>query len=270
MGVIRRNLIRFGSHGTRAIGALWGETFPFYYVMEYQKSGGTWLGGMLADYLQIPFPQHNLLPMACSCVVHGHWPYTPGLRRVFYLYRDGRDVMVSLFFYRQQLIRLARERGEVSPYEATYRRLFGPAEPWDPAALLPRFMEHEARHPTGTRRSWSAHVADWIDRPHVVALSYESLLTDAAATLARVIPQHAGRDVDPDRLRATIDKFSFQKQTGRRAGHEDRADFRRKGVAGDWKNHFGREAAEVFDHHFGDTLVRLGYEPDRTWIRRCA
>ncbi len=270
MGLIRRNLQRFGTHGTRLLGAVWGEQFPFYYVMEYQKSGGTWLGSLIADYLQIPFPQHTVMPMGCSCVVHGHWRYSPRLRRVFYLYRDGRDVMVSLFFYRMRQIDLARRRGEVDPHERTYRRLFGPRfDPADAAGLLPRFIEHEARHPTGTRVPWHVHCAEWaFDRPGVVTLSYEALLADTAGTLATALPAHTGAPIDADRLRASVAKFSFQKQTGRRPGQEDRGDFKRKGIAGDWRNHFTRETAETFDHLHGDMLVRLGYEPDRTWVQR--
>ena len=39
----------------------------------------------------------------------------------------------------------------------------------------------------------------------------------------------------------------------------------RKGIVGDWKNYFSREAGEVFDRHCGDVMVRLGYEADRDW-----
>lgn len=269
MSIVRSNLLRFGSHGTRLIGALWGETFPFYYVMEYQKSGGTWLGSLLADYLQIPFPQHSLLPMACSSVVHGHWRYTPNLRRVFYLYRDGRDVLVSLYFYRMRQVRLAQEQGRTDRYDPVYRRLLGrDFDPDDVARHLPRFFEHELRHPTGTRAPWSTHVGEWaFGRPHVVTLSYEALLADAVGTLSRALPKHTGAEVDLERLQASVDKFSFRKQTGRKAGEENRGDFRRKGIAGDWRNHFTREMAELFDRHQGEMLVRLGYEPDRRWVQ---
>jgi hypothetical protein len=57
----------------------------------------------------------------------------------------------------------------------------------------------------------------------------------------------------------------MQRATGRAPGQEDRTNFIRKGVVGDWVNHFSREAAEVFDWLAGDTLVSLGYEPDRGW-----
>ncbi len=42
----------------------------------------------------------------------------------------------------------------------------------------------------------------------------------------------------------------------------------RKGQAGDWRNHFTREAAEIFDRYCGDMLISTGYEPDHEWVRR--
>lgn len=266
--MLRRNLLRFGSHGTRLMGRLWGEQFPFYYVSEYQKSGGTWLGGMIADVLQIPFPQHNLLPMACTCVVHNHWRFDPRLRRVFYLYRDGRDVMTSLYFHRMRDIRQAREAGETSAMDRAYGKLFGANYDLDDSrGNMDRFIAHELENPVGTRAPWHVHVDEWaFDRPHVVTVSYEELKADAAAALCRIIPQHTGQELDPLKAKATAEKFTFARQTGRKAGTEDRASFRRKGVTGDWINHFDRAAAERFEASCGDTLRRLGYVDDASWV----
>ena len=55
---------------------------------------------------------------------------------------------------------------------------------------------------------------------------------------------------------------------GRKAGEEDRGSFIRKGVAGDWVNHFGPTAARRFDELAGDALVAVGYEEDRDWVDR--
>jgi hypothetical protein len=60
----------------------------------------------------------------------------------------------------------------------------------------------------------------------------------------------------------------MKRQTGRAPGHADPTQHIRKGVVGDWRNHFSREAAETFQQLFGAALVRLGYEADDRWIER--
>jgi hypothetical protein len=97
---------RLSKEATRRIGRRWGERFPFYYVCEYPKSGGTWLAQMVGDCLQVPFPRYSVFPIGCEAVILNHWRYDPRLRRVFYIYRDGRDVMTSFFFHR---LRIARQ-----------------------------------------------------------------------------------------------------------------------------------------------------------------
>jgi len=37
--------------------------------------------------------------------------------------------------------------------------------------------------------------------------------------------------------------------------------------AGDGRHHFTRDAAEVFDHYAGQTLIDFGYECDRSWVQ---
>lgn len=257
---------------TRRIGMYWGDRLAFYYVCEHPKSGGTWLAKMVGDYLQLPFPQHSVLPVGCSSVVKNHLRFDHRLRRVFYLYRDGRDVMASLYFDRLRVARGPRRPG--SRYiRRTYERLLG--EDYDPAdvvAHLPRFMEYEFRNPgRGTPLNWRDHIDDWVDpagRDGTAYVSYESLRADCAATLGAALQQVTGEAVDPWQLSATVEKMSIDRQRQRwEQGHVIPQHIR-KGAVGDWKNYFSREAAELFDELAGDTLVRLGYEKDRDWVGR--
>jgi hypothetical protein len=246
---------------------LCGEAFPFYYVMEFPKSGGSWLADMIADYLQVPRPVKSVLPIGTQAVIHGHWSYTPGLRRVFYIHRDGRDVAVSMYFRTLHELEHPSYSSSRRYYARRFPSLFGP-NPRDPAATLPAFVAEFARRPGGTRLGWAQHISDWAFRDGVVRLSYEDLSHDAVGVLADALPRHTGKPIDLRKLETTVDKFSFERQTaGRQRGSEDRTSFFRKGIVGDWKNHFTREAGRIFDTHFGDMLVRLGYERDRLWWR---
>ena len=261
---------KLAKDSTRLIAIRGGESFSFYYVSELPKSGGTWVARMVSDYLQLPFPQLTIFPLAFRCVIQNHWTYHPKLRRVFYLYRDGRDVMISFFFDR---IRVARhsDRATRKRLGRIYEKLLGKKyDPQDSVRLLPRFIEFEFTHPgRGPRVNWRDHIESWFDPPrrrHVAYLSYEALLADCAGTLAQAIEQITGEPVDAWRLQTTVEKFSMARQTGRKPGQEDITQHTRKGVAGDWKNHFSRECAELFNDLAGDALVMLGYEQDRNWV----
>ena len=259
---------------TRWIAVRWGESIPFHYVSEHPKSGGTWLARMVGDALQLPFPQHTVLPLGFRCVIQNHWRYDPRLSRVFYLYRDGRDVMTSFYFDRLRIARYTERPGRMM-MRNTYEKLFGKGyDPADVVRHMPRFIEYEFANPgRGTPLNWRDHVADWYrpeGRDGIAYLSYEELIEDCAGALGRALEQIAGEPIDPWRIETTVEKMSMRRQTGRRPGEADISQHIRKGVVGDWRNHFSREAAEIFDELAGDALVELGYEEDRGWVDRYA
>ncbi len=262
---LRLLLERFGSHGNRALGALLGPASPHVYVVEFPKSGGTWLAETIADYLGVPRPDRPCFPVLGRAVLHGHWSYTPRLCRVFYMHRDVRDVAISAYF---------RWRWEVQnpPYPQTcayYRRrlpvLFRP-DADDIRTCLPQFIREFAAGAAGSRLSWSEHVLAWRDRPHVVPVCYEDLLENAASVLAKALPPQLG-PIDEERLEFAVAQNSFERRSGRRPGQENRRSFMRKGIAGDWRNYTSRAAGEVFDRHFGEVMTLLGYEGSRDWWR---
>jgi hypothetical protein len=52
---------------------------------------------------------------------------------------------------------------------------------------------------------------------------------------------------------------------GRDAGSEKVTSHYRKGIAGDWKNHFTEKHKQLFKDRYGDLLVKLGYENSNDW-----
>jgi hypothetical protein len=67
-------------------------------------------------------------------------------------------------------------------------------------------------------------------------------------------------------LLGSIYAHRFEAQTrGRRAGSEDTGSHYRKGVAGDWVNHFDDVHVKAFKDRFEGLIPKLGYEPDDDW-----
>lgn len=69
-----------------------------------------------------------------------------------------------------------------------------------------------------------------------------------------------------ERILGIVYENDFQKKTrGRQPGQEDTKSHYRKGVAGDWKNHFNENHIKIFKEKYNDLLIQLGYEKDDNW-----
>lgn len=269
MGMIKFQAERAAKFFTKQIGKYYGESFPFYYVSEFPKSGGTWFANMLSDYLQLPFPRRVRLPVGFSCVLQNHWAYEPRLRRVVTVYRDGRDVMSS-YYYDKIRVGQHSDLAPKTKVQKFYHDLFGKdPTPEDVVELLPIFLEHEFKNPgRGVHAPWHEFVMGWHNKPHVIGVSYEELHTDAKSALRRVVEELTDKEADEWRIETAVEKFSFERMTGRKRGTSDIAQHARKAIVGDWKNTFSKKSAEIFNQYAGDALVQLGYETDKNWVDR--
>ena len=129
---------------------------------------------------------------------------------------------------------------------------------------LPRFIEwtFEGGYPGF---SWAEFVEMWHGVPNVIETSYEAVTRNTVKELIKIVkyidPERL-KDIDPDKI---VSDYSFEKQSNRKRGEEDVKSFIRKGIIGDWKNVFNREACQVFSHYAGDELICLNYEKDHSW-----
>jgi len=238
---------------------------PLYLVTEYQKSGGSWVGQMLSEYLQLPFPR-NKIPSLKSSVLHGHIMPTPFLKNILCVYRDGRDTVVSSYFH------MLFESDKNSPHLVKKCRSDLNFRDYDDVREnMPEFIEYLfSKHHIKTliRRNqftWAQFVDAWHDKD-VASVKYEKLITDATSEMSQAILKLTNEEVNLERLQKIVKKYSFENQTKRKPGQEDKKSFLRKGQAGDWMEKFNKEAGKVFDHYAGEQLCLLGYEKDNTWI----
>lgn len=245
-------------HGTE-LGMLMGCGFP--------KSGTVWLCQLLGTSLGLPYPRDYRMPIAMPAVIHGHWGYDQRFPKTAYIRRDGRDVIMSRYFYFVRVMGLPKKPARSQQLKDLFERLYGPN--FDTGAVranLPRFIEYQFTSSSGPDGlNWAQHVSDWWDRPHVAQVAYEELLNDPEDSLSRVVAELKGEECDPDVVSMSVARWAFATTSKRRPGQEDRTSFQRKGIAGDWMNYFTPEAAEIFDHYAGDALLELGYVDDRAW-----
>lgn len=244
-------------------------------VIEYPKSGGTWLGQLVSGYLDIPFPR-NRFPLLKRSLFHGH--YLPkGLitknKKILLLVRDGRDVMVS--FYHHQLI--FNDKTKKNPHKVEYYRNTVGFDDYDNVKEnMAAYLDYSFTHvPPKTQHflfhgNWYEFNDAWMSELEkgkgIYLLQYEDLLEDAHGTLTKLFQEFFGeKKIDENRLKDVIQKFSFENQTQRKKGEENTKSFLRKGIRGDWKNYFDDKEKTIFKKHSKNMLVRLGYEKDHNW-----
>jgi hypothetical protein len=153
----------------------------------------------------------------------------PGAKLIV-IYRDGRDVVVSDRFFTEDY-----GNGSFSFERAV--------------ADWRRDMETHLRYAEG-------HT--------LCAVSYETLLTDGKPVVESLL-RFLGLPYDDALVEDLMERSSFRFHAGRERGQENRKRFYRKGIVGDWRNHFTPEHKRIFKEVAGDMLIRLGYERDLAW-----
>ena len=231
---------------------------PYHVINEYPKSGGTWIGQMLARALDLPFPR-NRLPLLEPSIMHGHFLHGWGISNPLLVWRDGRDVLVSWYYHS------LFEHETNAPLVRRTRAMLGERDWDDVVEHLPRFMEYAFERSRSPRYSWAQFVDAWAARADVRHTHYESFRADAAGELVRVVSEWAGAELGRDAAGTIAEQHSFAAMSGRELGHEDKHSFLRKGVVGDWKRVFSARSRRLFHDYAGPQLRLLGYEADDSW-----
>lgn len=225
----------------------------------YMKSGSTWFRNLVAGVIygidpelvpyklvwdlvpnygpKRPYYKRYSLPMYFK----SHDLPQPQFKRVVYLIRDGRDVMVSYFHHFKTM-----EGGKESDFLKLVKGKKG----------LPAVCK------------WHRHVETWLSNPYqaqLLMIKYEDLKNNPVNELRRFCA-FAGADRDEAFLQRIADKASFEnmrqkeaeKGMGLLAWPKEKA-FVRRGQIGSYKDEMPPEILEVFLRDAEDTLRKLGY-----------
>lgn len=166
----------------------------------------------------------------------------------FVVIRDLRDTLVSGYFS----FKLSHPNiSEASGYfQSVLNR-----EPFEAGMTL--LMHEWLNHCAEIQRSWH-EAGEPLTR-------YEDLLYDDVAIFHRDLIERCGLPCSETRFRDAVMSHRFEAISGRPRGQEDPANHFRKGVAGDWRNHFTDRLKDEFKKLYGDVLIATGYEADRDW-----
>ena len=214
----------------------------------------------------------------------------------FHVVRDPRDVLVSAYFshlhshstrgwqaladHRARLRQAPREEGLFLELEFS-KTSFEEFDRWDyrQSNVLELKMEDLSAAPLdGFLRI--ARFLEILDEDRHSALGeLSTLLTTRMNRLNHKgrrfmpgqlplfpVPRIRRHSIPPGLIRRILDKKSFQRMSGgRRKGEEDVKSHFRKGVPGDWRNHFTPELLAAFKERYNHLVIKLGYETSEDW-----
>ncbi|HED14499.1 MAG TPA: hypothetical protein ENI62_12740, partial [Gammaproteobacteria bacterium] len=200
------------------------------HVVEYPKSGGSWIRNMIRSYQGSRlFTGEGLIHRGDTVLVHRL--YASHYCRPIIVVRDPRDIYVSFYYYETQY----ENRGKSLEIDKYYKR--------DPDKSLREdfaaYLEKKLLYPTHPWFFFSKFLDSWLNRPYICVVRYEDCLSDAEAQLVRIL-RFIDQPVDLELVRSTVEAANFKNITrekygvSRKPAEANNLKFHRKGVAGDW------------------------------------
>ena len=236
-----------------------------FLINEYPKSGGTWLKLMLADALNLPAWTKSK-PVWGSCVMQAHRICKPGRCRTVALLRDGRDVMVSMYYHS-----FFRNEFQNASYTNLMKQKFRFEDLSDIQANLLPFMKALFDAPASPGFNWLDFVYTSVQQENVVICRYEELRADTPRTLVRLVNELTDQKLSASRAELISEAHSManmRKRKGKvaavtKGSQIPEVSFMRKGVVGGWDDAFSDESLDWFEARAGSGLDLLGYTRGR-------
>jgi len=269
MAKLNEQLVAYARVITKRQAAARGLTvFPDdTFLVSFPRSGNTWTRFLVCNLInpehpvnfaelesRIPeiyfVPDRELRKFPRPRVIKSHECFDPRYRKIIYIVRDPRDVLIS--YYEFQLKR------RVITEECSLEE------------FLPRFLESAVEPKIG---SWRDHVVSWVatrgGHKDFLLLRYEEMLSNTQQEATK-IASFLGLDSNSERIARAVELSSadrmrkLEKEQARQwsATRKTRQDkpFVRKAISGDWKSQLSETCVARIEAAWGDVMRSVGYE----------
>jgi hypothetical protein len=225
-------------------------------VTEYPKSGGSWITSMIGEALGLfkrdiymrsgfnlfdttdhPWYQNRAaLDFPKASVIKSH--ELPDSKLIdfdatfVHLVRDGRDVIVSRWFFDKDFM---VKNGIVSSFDRKFDD----------------YVEEKAIE-------WTRYVTTWSNFG-VSTIRYEDFLSEPHSALGNAVKKISGVNMPSSILKHSISVNTKQKFSESLSKTFQHNTFVRKGIAGDWRNHFSQRNVECFNSVAKEAMSLFGY-----------
>jgi hypothetical protein len=226
-------------------------------LASYPKSGNKWMRFLIANLLHPDqaVDTENLHQLIVDPdltvkrdidraprprIVKSHGSFDPRYRRVIYLVRDPRDVVLSQY----DDLRESRSEGDELPMER----------------FIERFLTGDLDHYLGP---WGENVGSWLAArsgyPGFLVLRYEDLLASPSRELARVA-DFAGWPATPERISQAVERSSLDTMHGNEKKQDPSCLPSKSTKSGGWRSNLPEPQAARIEAAWADIMACLGYE----------
>jgi hypothetical protein len=231
---------------------------PALFHVTHAKAGSTWLANILRDTFDDP-----VSPRFGEAVEEYRWcqgtvypavflSYDEFLKLeraedsiVFYVIRDIRDSLVSLYFSLRYT-----HTTEGFPHVQRFRDKTGGMSDEDGIAFL---FEKGSRKLLLMQKSWL--------KSEMPVIRYEDLIASGGGILPGFL-RSLGVKFDNTRMSEAIERRGFKKVYKRELGERDNTSHGRQGLPGDWRNFESTRLRGFITDQFNEVLELAGYPLD--------
>ena len=236
-----QHTVRLLRNGSRDDGVSLDDAVPWLEALGTEKGNTMNLNPNAAEELKSPRSMKAHLPYS---MMPGGAPHTTKIKYI-YVARNPKDVCVSFWhFSRTQMLKFSKDDTKT---------------PWD--KFVTDFMEVKSLG--RMYGGWLNHVLEWWkhqDEPNIMFLKYETMKKRPQQTVKDIAKFIGIDDISQGLVETVVDQASFPKMfhnstvnNRKKEGASVEVTFLRKGLVGDWRNHF----TDVQNEQFEEKIVKV-------------
>jgi sulfotransferase family protein len=247
------------------------------FIVSYPRSGNTWTRFLVANLLRpkqaVSFANIERLVPDCEAsssrylrgiarprVIKSHEYFDHRYKKVIYIVRDPRDVVLSYYDFDRKY----RHIDDAYPFESYVRDFV------------------KGKLSSADWGTWGENVGSWISTRNghegFLLLRYEDMLDEPALAVSRMAA-FFHIEVDEARIQTIVTRSSAQEMRGMEklqasewvSTKNKRSDipFVRSAVAGDWRSKLGADSIAEIEAAWGPLMVTLGYTLVNSTSQEC-
>ncbi|PZD72812.1 hypothetical protein C1752_03198 [Acaryochloris thomasi RCC1774] len=224
-------------------------------INEFPKSGGTWTGKVISNYLGYRFDD-NIIPKYGAAIVKYHKLQIPSALKEVVIIRDPRDVIISFYYhsffifadnpFNARIVSLSKKRFNFDDYS-------------DIAANIPTFIDYMLDGPIKPGFRWD-HFYNIKIKSGIPIFKYEDLRHSPLETFSQILESLGFQDIDQQKLSGSIEKYNIKKIKKKNDSSQGKVNFVRSGKVNGWQDILLKQDNNKIRKNFSSIMEIFQYD----------